>query len=378
MRIAFYAPMKSPDHPTPSGDRRMARLLVSALQKAGHVVDIPSHLRAYDGQGDPNHQSEIKVDGDRQAMGLLDAYNDYMRPRPDIWFTYHLFYKAPDWVGPRIAGALEIPYVVAEASHAPKRAGGDWDLGHRAVLNAIAMASLIIGFNESDAACVRDVAGDHTPIVTIPPFIEIQPYAMALDERQTYRSMAAGQYNIPPDQLWLLTVAMMRHGDKLESYRQLGQALANLKDRPWQLIVVGDGEAKTEVQATLGAVADRITWLGVQQNEALAGIYAACDVYVWPAVREAYGMAFIEAQAAGLPVIGARTGGVPGVVHEPHSGVLVEPDDMDSFTAALAGLLDDEEKRLAMGRAAKDYASSHHSLDQAAQTLDVLLKGVNS
>ena len=43
---------------------------------------------------------------------------------PELWFTYHLYHKAPDWLGPRIAGALGIPYVVAEASFAPKQAGG--------------------------------------------------------------------------------------------------------------------------------------------------------------------------------------------------------------------------------------------------------------
>ena len=45
------------------------------------------------------------------------------RPRPDLWFTYHLYYKAPDLVGPLVAGALGIPYAVAEASVAHKRAG---------------------------------------------------------------------------------------------------------------------------------------------------------------------------------------------------------------------------------------------------------------
>ena len=47
MRIAFYAPLKSPDHPVPSGDRQMARLLVAALRHAGHDVEIASELRSY-------------------------------------------------------------------------------------------------------------------------------------------------------------------------------------------------------------------------------------------------------------------------------------------------------------------------------------------
>jgi glycosyltransferase involved in cell wall biosynthesis len=376
MRIAFYAPLKSPDHPTPSGDRRMARLLVTALEAAGHVVDIPCRLRAYDGMGDLARQSAIKSDGERQVMGLLDAYADDLRPRPDIWFTYHLFYKAPDWIGPRISETLGIPYVVAEASHAPKRTGGAWDLGHRATQNAITMASLIIGFNERDAACVRDLADSQARIITIPPFIDTMPYTAAAAERQTYRSMVAGQYDVSPGKPWLLTVAMMRTGDKLASYRQLGEALAALKERPWHLFVAGDGSAKDEVRMALAPVGERITWLGAQENEVLPGIYAASDLYVWPSVREAYGMAFIEAQAAGVPVIGARVGGVPGVVRAPDTGILVEPDDVKAFTVAITSLLDDDTARVSMGQLAQEYATSHHGLKQASRTLGDLLRDV--
>ncbi|WP_035670480.1 hypothetical protein [Azospirillum brasilense] len=48
MRIAFYAPLKSPTHPVPSGDRRMARLLMAALERAGHAVTLASTLRSWD------------------------------------------------------------------------------------------------------------------------------------------------------------------------------------------------------------------------------------------------------------------------------------------------------------------------------------------
>ena len=49
MRIAFYAPMKSPNHPVPSGDGLMAQLLVRALEMAGHSVEVVSELRIYAG-----------------------------------------------------------------------------------------------------------------------------------------------------------------------------------------------------------------------------------------------------------------------------------------------------------------------------------------
>ena len=56
MRIAFYAPLKAPDHPTASGDRLIAGLLVRALARAGHEVVIVSRLRTFDGAGDRRRQ----------------------------------------------------------------------------------------------------------------------------------------------------------------------------------------------------------------------------------------------------------------------------------------------------------------------------------
>ena len=145
MGVAFYAPMKSPRHDTPSGDRRMAQLLMQALTLAGHAVELASEFRSYDGQGDPARQERLRDQGSQTAEALLAAFAG--RPagdRPTAWFTYHLYHKAPDWLGPAVSRALEIPYVIAEASYAPKRAGGPWSLGHGAAATAIAAADHVL------------------------------------------------------------------------------------------------------------------------------------------------------------------------------------------------------------------------------------------
>ena len=65
MRVAFYAPLKPPDHPTPSGDRRVARLLMEALKAGGHMPMLVSHLRSRDSEGDR--------DGAIEAKGAVEA-----------------------------------------------------------------------------------------------------------------------------------------------------------------------------------------------------------------------------------------------------------------------------------------------------------------
>ena len=71
----------------------------------------------------------------------------------------------------------------------------------------------------------------------------------------------------------------------------------------------------------------------------LAGVYAAADLYVWPACNEAYGMALLEAQAAGVPVVAGREGGVADVVADGATGLLVEPRSPTAFAAAVRSLL---------------------------------------
>src|SRR5438128_1895241 len=124
MRIAFYAPLKPPDHPVPSGDRRMAQLFLDAWRHAGHEPFLASRLRNYDGAGDPLRQARLVRISRGWAARLLRQWQEQRDTAPGLWFTYHLYYKAPDWLGPVVSAALGIPYVIAEASWAPKRAAG--------------------------------------------------------------------------------------------------------------------------------------------------------------------------------------------------------------------------------------------------------------
>src|SRR4051794_34023231 len=115
MRVAFYAPLKAPDHPVPSGDRRTAQLLFRALQLAGFDPFLASHLRSFDRDGDLRRQERLAHLGRLVADRLLRRWEQHPERAPELWFTYHLYHKAPDWLGPAVSTALGIPYVVCEA-----------------------------------------------------------------------------------------------------------------------------------------------------------------------------------------------------------------------------------------------------------------------
>ena len=102
--------------------------------------------------------------------------------------------------------------------------------------------------------------------------------------------------------------------------------------------------------------AERVRFAGACRTTALPALYAGADLYLWPAINEAYGMAFLEAQAAGLPVVAGRTGGVPAVVADGVTGLLTPIGDAAAFAAAVARLLDGpaERARLAAAAAQRD------------------------
>ncbi len=374
-RIAFYAPLKAPTHPVPSGDRRVGRLLAQALELAGCQVELASTLRSYEGTGDVGKQQQIQLQCQQEAQAIIQAWQ--ARPlseRPLLWFTYHLYYKAPDWIGPAVCAAFRIPYVVCEASHAPKRGSGPWRVGHQAVGQAIASADLVLAPTQDDVACVELAAGPQTRIERLPPFLDAAPFAQAGAARVDARRVIAASCDLDPTVPWLLAVGMMRPGDKLASYLALARALALIADIPWQLIVVGDGLAHQEVHSAIEAAAPgRTRFLGERSNEGMPAIYACADLCVWPAVNETYGMALLEAQATGLPVVAGKVRGVPEVVRDGETGCLTPAGDTVAFADAMRELVTDPVRLRQMGQAASVFVRDQRSLAQASDRLAVLL-----
>ncbi len=371
MRVAFYAPLKPPDHPVPSGDRLLAGLFQSALRRAGHEVELACRLRSRDPLGDRLRQRRLQALGTRLAERYAArCLRRRATQRPELWFTYHLYYKAPDWVGPAAARSLGIPYVVAEASVAGKRAGGPWAAGHAATLAALDQAAAVIALNPADLPCLPPVRRLHS----LPPFADLAPFRAAAAERERHRAALAAAHGLDPERPWLLTVAMMRPGDKLASYHGLAEALSGLTDLAWQLLIVGDGAARAEVETAFGAIPrDRLRYLGEHPAPALPPVFAAADLYAWPAVNEAFGMALLEAQGSGLPVVAGRYGGVAAVVAENRGGLLTPPGDLAAFAVALRALIGDPERRAALREGAAEAAAAH-DLGAAADTLDAILR----
>lgn len=282
-RIAFYAPMKAPHHPTPSGDREIARLTLGALEQAGFSPFVVSSLRTLDLEGSATRQRDHLRIAQQGAQRILERTR---KDPPALWFTYHCYYKAPDLLGPSVSRALGIPYAISEPSISRKRRNGPWTTFANASDTAIAAADRLYWTTRRDFPALAE-AGHESKMVHLPAFVDPGPAPTAPPPSETLR---------------LLTVAMMRPGDKLDSYRRIAAALEHLTG-DWQLTIIGDGFAQSEVKFLLEPFGDRVTYQGaIDDPPAIRAAYEAADVLLWPGVGEGVGMVYLEAQAAGLPV----------------------------------------------------------------------------
>jgi len=358
MKIAFTAPMKPLDHPVPSGDRTMGRLIVKALESLGHQVTIASTFRAWRKEGSDAVQAAVRSEALADADRIAEDW-EKTGYRPDVFLTYHLYHKAPDWIGPALADRFDLPYAIVEASRAPKRRTGDWAFGFAAADAALRRADAVAAIHNADAECLAAIV-PHQRLSVLLPFLDADPFLQASGDAKPLAALP----------LKLLAVGMMREGDKQRSYEVLAEALGLVRDLPWHLTLIGDGPMRDHVLGLFPP--DRITWLGALAGEDLPQIYARHDLFVWPAIREAFGLVLLEAQAAGVGVVAGDTFGVPDIVRDGETGLLSPEGDAAALAANLRRVLQEPALADRMGVAAHRHILEVHTLRAGAARLEAL------
>jgi phosphatidylinositol alpha-1,6-mannosyltransferase len=178
------------------------------------------------------------------------------------------------------------------------------------------------------------------------------------------------------DEIVLLSVGRLQtrkgHDLVLKAMAALGPAGARLR-----YVVAGDGDEAGRLQrfaAELG-VASRVTFLGTVPGDELPAYYAAADVFVLPnrierGDFEGFGIVFLEAAAAGLPVIGGRSGGVPEAIDEGKTGLLVSGADAEELAQAIRSLADDANLRRTLGEAGRARVLREFTWARAAERVN--------
>ncbi|HEY6024793.1 MAG TPA: glycosyltransferase family 4 protein [Pseudolabrys sp.] len=166
-----------------------------------------------------------------------------------------------------------------------------------------------------------------------------------------------------------------------KGYDVLIAALATLPDLPWRLTIAGDCTRNRNAAAQLQADIDRhglgsrVVVLGAVSPHRLGELYAEADIFALASRFEGYGMAYAEAIAHGLPVIGTIAGAIPSTV-PPDSGLLVAPDDVTALAAALRRLIGDANERKRFASAARKAAAQFPTWAESARIFSRTLEAI--
>ncbi|MGI9357437.1 MAG: glycosyltransferase family 4 protein [Rhizobiaceae bacterium] len=377
MKVAFYAPIKPPDHHIPSGDRLIARNLVSALEVAGHEVELASRFIAYSKRADEAILAERKKD----ALTEAELVTDHLTTAPpDCWITYHPYCKAPDWIGPFVCGCLKIPYITVEAARTGQgfENGSDLWKDWRAEAQAgIRAADLHLSFKPADRGYLHSLGIDNTHIRMIPPFINMDE--LNFNAGQGGFSAQMGRINTPKhwrsDWPVLMTAGMMRPGKKVENYRLIAEAVTGLRALQWNFVVVGGGPEEENTQNFFKDIdPNRMYFSGAVDHPAVLSWMKASDIFVWPGWKEPIGMVYLEAQLCGLPVCALDSMGVSLTVRHGKTGLLSPENNPGRFRDNLAELISHPDLRRDLAAAAPKHVAKNHSLSTASAAIDAALR----
>ena len=148
----------------------------------------------------------------------------------------------------------------------------------------------------------------------------------------------------------------------------------------YRLVIVGGGSLLADLRrltVDLG-IAHRVHFTGPCAYDVAHEWHQSFDIAVYPSIEssESFGVAAVESQACGVPVVVSDVGGLPEVVVEGRTGLLVPPGDAEGLAVAIRRLLDDRAAREAMGGAARQHVIDNFSLARCTDVMEAAYRRV--
>jgi glycosyltransferase involved in cell wall biosynthesis len=152
------------------------------------------------------------------------------------------------------------------------------------------------------------------------------------------------------------------------------RAVDRLRGSPVRIVVAGDGGERPAMEKILSenGMLDRTIFLGSVSNADMPALFRAADISVLPSLAEATSIAGLEAMASGVALVGTSVGGIPAIIEDNATGLLIPPRDPEAMGAALARLVVDQALRRQMGAAARAKVEREFTWTQVVRrTIDV-------
>jgi glycosyltransferase involved in cell wall biosynthesis len=292
----------------------------------------------------------------------------------DLWFTYHSYYKAPDLVGALISARFKIPYVIFQGIYSTKRKR-DWRTWPGFILNrkALCAANHVFTNKRVDLENLRRLLPSQR-ITYITPGINPEDFSfdpVARDELKTL-------WDVKGEPV-VLSAAMFRPDVKTEGLSLVIRACGRLyrKGLKFFLAIAGDGREKNRLlNLAREQLPNRVKFVGKIPRSDMYRFYSAGDVFAFPGIKESLGMVFLEAQSCGIPVVAYANGGIPEVVKDGRTGVLVPLHDFNRFADAIEFLLTKKNIRTKMGQAAQVLVRNDHDISRNYHEMKKVLEDI--
>lgn len=323
---------------------------------------IPDQLRA---AGCPVNEigtfrSRIDWRAIRRARGLMRAF------RPDI--VHGAVFEGV--IVAALAGrAVRAPIVIGEETSDPLERR--WS-GHLFLRMLSTLCDRMVGVSPF----VRDylVKDLHIPAAKVALISNGVAEVTPADDA-TIRALKR-TFGINDEHLLIGTVSRL-----LDSHKRVSDVIRALQsiaaERPEiRLIIVGEGPDEIMLKALAGelGVADKIVFAGYQGNP--RPFYQLMDIFVHAAASEAFGLVLVEAMLASLPVVATRVGGIPGIVVDGETGLLIDSGQPGQLASAIEKLAAQPALRATMGTAGRDRARADFSDARYVQDIENLYRGV--
>ena len=279
------------------------------------------------------------------ARALDRLYSDW---RFDVLHAHCLAptgHAAARWARGRSALAFVVSGHGPDMINVPENSS----VGRRACVAAMAGADLVIANSAWAARRCEEIARRAVPVRVVHLGADV-PAATQASGNGAIRMVTVAHL-----------VARKRHSTVVRALSMLDPAR-----RP-EYLVIGDGPCRSGLErlsSDLG-VADRVRFLGQLPNPEAVAQAAGCDLFVMPGVEEPFGVAFVEAMAAGLPAIGGRGEGGPEDIAAAGPGmILVEPGDPGALAAVLDRLTSDRPELARLGAAARQTVAANFTWER--------------
>ena len=270
-----------------------------------------------------------------------DLKNKLQELKPDIVHT-HLF--GGDFWGRIVAKKLNLSVVTTEHN---------LNVDEGLIKNIL--RRLLKNKTDVFVACSDQVADYMRRVYKIKKDIKIIKNGIELDK---FLDLVEPQFLTP------LNLLVLGRLTKQKGHEILLKALAGLKDLDWKLNTVGEGEEKNNLTNLVESLdlADKVNFIDFQKD--VSKIFYKSDLLLLPSLWEGLGVVVMEAMASGRLVVGSEVGGVPELVENKKTGLLIKTGDVEAWKKALEYCFENKPSCVELAQAGRKYAKNNFGIEK--------------